>query len=118
MSTHNRAVDHGVFVVGLLRQVLKHLLPDPARRPAAEPGMDRFPETKALGQVPPRNAGPVAVQHGFDKQSVVFRGHPDLAFAARQQALDPLPLLIPQRVTAHPRLSPPGQQFLTQEFLN
>jgi hypothetical protein len=103
MGSHDGTVDQGVFVVGLPGQVRKHLLPNSVGRPAAEPGMDCFPGTKALRQIPPGDARPITVQHGLDKEPVVLGGHADMALPARQPVLHPLPLVIPQRIAAHHR---------------
>ena len=64
------AVDHGVFVVGLAGQVLKHPFPHPGLRPAAEAPVRVFPITKALRQVTPGNSGTVAIDNRFDKSAV------------------------------------------------
>ena len=95
VSTPKGAVDQGVFLVSFVGQVLQYPFPHSARRPPAEPGRDGFPGPQTLGQIPPRNAGPVTVQHGFAKEPVILGRHPHLAFPARQQTFDPIPLVIP-----------------------
>src|SRR3954451_22080654 len=42
VGAHDGGVDHRVFVVRVVRQVVKNPLPNPALRPSAEPRMDRF----------------------------------------------------------------------------
>jgi hypothetical protein len=83
VGAHNGAVDDGVLVIGLPSQVLEYFGPHPARRPAAEPGVDGLPGAKALGQVAPGNPGPVAVENRLHKQPVILRGHADMAFPSR-----------------------------------
>jgi hypothetical protein len=43
----------------------------------------------------------VTIEDRLDEQPVVARGHADRAFPARQQVLDPVPLVITQAVAAH-----------------
>ena len=104
MSAHKGAVDHRVLVVRGVGQVLKSLLPAAARRPAAKPGMDRLPETKALGQVPPRNAGPITIKHGLHEQPVVLRSHTDIALPPWQKILNAVPLVVAKGVASHRQL--------------
>jgi hypothetical protein len=63
--------------------------------------VDLLPGPEPLRQVAPGDAGPVAVQHRLDEQSVVLGRDPDVPLAAGQQALDPFPLVIAERVAAH-----------------
>jgi hypothetical protein len=76
MSTHDGAVDHRVFVVGLLGQMLKELHPDTPLGPTAEAAVHILPTAEALRQVAPGDAGAVTEQDRFDEQAVVGRGHP------------------------------------------
>ena len=55
--------------------------------------------TETFGQVAPRNAGPVAIQHRFDEQPVVTCSHADMALTSGQQGFDPFPLIISKGVT-------------------
>src|SRR4051794_26836924 len=104
MSAHDGGVDHRVFVVRVVRQVFENLLPNPALRPSAGPRVDRFRIAKPLGQVPPRNAGPVTVQHGLHKQLVVLRRHTDIALPPWQKILDAVPLVVAKGVASHRQL--------------
>src|SRR5271157_4389534 len=54
MGSDDGGVDHGVFVVRIVRQRLEKTLPNAALRPAREPRMDVLPIAKALGQIAPR----------------------------------------------------------------
>lgn len=56
------------------------------------------PET--LGQIAPRDAGAVAVQHRIHEQSIVFGGGSDMSSPAGKQVLDSAPLAICQGVSA------------------
>src|SRR4029450_3402522 len=69
--------------------------------PAAEAPMHLHTIAEALGQVAPGHAGPVAVEHRLDKQPVVRRRDADPALLARQQMLDPVPLIVTPPRTAH-----------------
>jgi hypothetical protein len=80
VSTHDRAVDHRVFVVRVGCQVLKDPLPHTRVRPATVPAARVVPITKALRQVAPRYPGPEAIEHRLDEQPVIFAkscGDPD-----------------------------------------
>ena len=101
MGAHDGAVDHRVFVVGIGRELLEDALPDAGFGPAGEAPVHVVPVAEPLGQVAPRDAGTVAIQHRFDEQAVVRRGHADMALAARQQLLNPLPLVVAECVAAH-----------------
>ncbi len=81
--------------------MLKDPFPDTRLGPAAEPPMHILPVAEALRQIAPGNAGPVAVEHGFDEPAVVRRGHSDRALPPRQQVLDPVPLVVAKPVAAH-----------------
>src|SRR5262249_8045532 len=83
-------------------QLRKYPLPHPGHRPAAEPPVGVFPVAKALRQVPPRDAGAIAIKNCFDKATVVLGGDPDMAGSPRQQVLDALPLVIAQSVPGYP----------------
>lgn len=45
--------------------------------------------------------GAVAVENGFDEQPVICGGHSHRTGTARQQLLDPLPLVVAHRISAH-----------------
>jgi len=77
MRPHDRAVDHGVFVVGLAGEVLKHPFPHPGLRPAAEPSVNVFPVTEAFFE--PRNSSTVAIEDRFDEAAVVLSGDANVA---------------------------------------
>jgi hypothetical protein len=101
MRTHNGAVEHRVFVVGIGRQMLEDPLPDPGFGPPAEPPVHVFPVAETLRQIAPRDAGAIAIQDRLDEQAVVRRGHADMFLPPRQQVFDPVPLVVAQCVAAH-----------------
>src|SRR5262252_2964048 len=91
MSAHNSSVDHHVFVIGVARQQPENPLKNPALRPSAETLMHALPIAEARRQIAPRNTGSEPVQKGFNKQPVIRRRASDMAFATRQNILDPIP---------------------------
>jgi hypothetical protein len=101
MRAHDGCVDHGVLMIGIGRHVLEHPLPHAGLGPATEAGLHLDPAAEALGQIAPRDTGAEAVEHGLDKQPVIFGGHAYMADPPRQQILDPLPLIISHAVASH-----------------
>jgi hypothetical protein len=101
MGTHNGAVDHSVFVVGIGRENIEHPLPDPSFRPARPPRVHLDRVAEPLWQIAPWNACPVTIENCFDKQPVVTGAHTYPSFAPGQQVLDPLPLVVTQCIAAH-----------------
>jgi hypothetical protein len=83
MSPHNGRVNHGVFVVWIIRQLAKYLLPDPAFAPTTVAGMHFAEVSKPFGQVAPGDACPVAVHYGFDKEAIIAGRDPDTTGATR-----------------------------------
>ena len=94
VRANNGGVDHHVLVVVIARQQLENALENSTLRPPAEALVDDFPVTETLGQIAPRNAGSISVKNSFDEQPVIRRRSSDMAFAAGQKILDPLPLVI------------------------
>ena len=87
MGMYDGAVDHGVLIVSLSSQKLKHPLPHAALGPAQEASVDLGRIAKALRRFPPREARSVAVENGFNEQPVVPGRDPDMALAARNMSL-------------------------------
>jgi hypothetical protein len=94
MGAHNSAVDHRIFVVGGLGEMLKHTLSDTRFGPSAEAPFHVLPVAQTLRQVAPGDAGAIAIEDGLDEQAVVRGGHANRAKPAGQQVLDPVPLVI------------------------
>ncbi len=69
--------------------------------------MDLDRVAKAFGQVPPRDAGPITVDHRLYKQPIVLGGYTHMPFTSGQNILDPVPLIVPKGVAAN--LSAPNQ---------
>jgi hypothetical protein len=70
---------------------------------------------EALGQIPPRDAGAKPEENGFDEQTIVRRGAADMAFPARQNIFDPIPLVVAQCITSH-RSALLGRPLKSQTF--
>jgi hypothetical protein len=115
MGTHNGAVDHRIFIVGVSGKMQEDLLPDTRFGPTAEALMHVLPVTEALRQIAPRHAGAVAVQHRLDEQPVVCRRHSHMSLLSRQQVPDTLPLIVAYAITSHRsapnRLTPYESKF-------
>jgi len=94
MRPHDGAVQYGVFVVGIIRQLLEYILPYARFSPATEPGVNGFPRTKTLRQIAPRYSRPVTIKHGFNEQAIVFGGDANRLLSSGQQPLNPFPLII------------------------
>jgi hypothetical protein len=103
MSTHDGAVDHRIFIVGVGREMLKNSLPDALYGPTTEPPMDVFPVAVPFGQVAPRHTWAIPKKHPVDKQAVVRRRHAAMAFLSWKQPANPLPLIVAQGVSSRQR---------------
>ena len=106
MSAHDGGVNHHVFVVVIAGQQLENPLENAALGPSVEALIDDLPVAKALGQIAPRNAGAKPEENGFDEQPIVRRRAAHMAFAARQNVFDPIPLVVAQCISSH-RSAPP-----------
>lgn len=103
MRAHDRCVDHGIFIVGVLRQMLENPSPDAGFGPTAETQVHDAEIAKALGQIAPRYARAIPIQHRLDKEPIVLGSHADGAFAPGKKIPDALPFIIAQRMTTHLR---------------
>src|SRR6201998_2418797 len=101
VGTHDGAVNHRIFVVGVGGQVLEEALPHPFFGPAAEPPVGVLPVAKPLRQVAPGSSGAVAVEHRFDESAIVVGGDAYITGFAGQQVLDSLPLVIAKCISVH-----------------
>jgi len=101
VSAHDGGVDHHVFAVVIAGQEFENPLENAALGPSVEALIDDLPVAVALGQIPPRDAGSKPEENGFDEQTIVRRGAADMAFPARQNILDPIPLVVAQCITSH-----------------
>ncbi|KOR40468.1 hypothetical protein ADT25_03095, partial [Xanthomonas oryzae] len=92
------------FVVGVFGQGLEHPLPDAGPTPAAMSQMNNAEIPEAFREISPGNTGSIAIQHGIDKEPIVFSGHTDVAGSAGKQIADAIPLIVSQGVaTCHCR---------------
>ena len=94
VRAHDGGVDHHVFVVVIARQQLENALENSTLRPSIEALVDDFPISEALWKIAPWDAGSISVQDRFDEQPIIRRRAADMAFAARQKILDPIPLIV------------------------
>ena len=95
-------VDHGVFVVGIVRQRFEKTLPNPFCRPARETCVNVLPGAEVRRHVAPRCAGPISPDHGLDEQPIASNAvAPDVSRTTRQQLFDPRELVVSQSVTVH-----------------
>jgi hypothetical protein len=101
VGSHDSAVDHRVFVVGVRGQVLEQLLPHPFLGPAAEPAMGVLPIAESLRQVAPRDTGAVSIEHRLDESAVVAGGGAAITNFPRKQVPYPLPLVVAQSISSH-----------------
>ena len=107
MRAHDRCVDHGIFIVGVLRQMLENPGPNAGLGPAAEAHVHDAEIAEALRQIAPGYARAIPVQHRLDKKPIVLGSHADGSFAPGKQIPDALPLIIAQRMTTRHRSAPP-----------
>lgn len=101
MGSHDRAVDHREFVVGIDRQQCKDTGPDSTFGPAAVPSVRVVPITEILREVAPGDAGTIAVEYGIHEKTVVRGGYPNCPHPPGQSVLDPVPLIIAESFVAH-----------------
>src|SRR2546423_4593967 len=94
MATHNGAVNHRIFIVGVSGEMLETLLPETGFGPSAETLMHVLPIAEALRQITPRHTSAITIQHRLDEQSVVRRRHAHMTLLSRQQLPDALPLIV------------------------
>lgn len=111
VSAHDGGVDHHVFVVVITRQHRENTLENPAFRPSIEALIDNLPIAKALRQIAPRDTGSKSEENRFDEQSIIRRSASDMAFAAGQKILDPLPLIVAQPKASHPSAPPQADRL-------
>jgi len=107
MGTHDGAVDHRVFVVGVAGQHGKDARPNTGFCPARKTRVDFNRVAEPLGKITPWNTCSVPVQNRLDEQTVVPRGHPNIPDPAGKQVLNPLPLIVSKSIAAH--CQPPTQ---------
>jgi len=78
----------------IARQQLENALKNPTLRPPVIALVDNFPIAETGRQITPRDASTISEQNRVDEQPIISRRAADMAFTARQQILDPIPLII------------------------
>ena len=106
VSAHDGGVNHHGLAVVIAGQEPENPLENAALGPSVEALIDNLPVAKALGQIAPRDAGAKPEENGFDEQAIVRRRAAHMAFTARQNVFDPIPLVVAQRISSH-RSAPP-----------
>ncbi|EGG79260.1 hypothetical protein SXCC_00038 [Gluconacetobacter sp. SXCC-1] len=80
--------------------------------------MHVFPVSETVRKIAPRDAGAIAIQHGFHEQTVVRSRATDMTLPTGQKIFYPLPLVVAQAVTSHSSVSlknPENSQHRTPE---
>ena len=101
MGSHNGAVDHRVFVVGVDGQQGEDADPHAAFSPSAPSPMSVVPIAEAPGKVPPGDPGAVSMDHRIDEPAVIRRRDADGSRPSGQTTFDQVPLVIAELVGAH-----------------
>jgi hypothetical protein len=88
MRADNRAVDHRIFIVGIIGQVFEKTLPHAGFCPSAETGVNRFPGPETLRQIAPGNEFGEPSLHLIDPRRRSWREVDVVMRSARQPRLD------------------------------
>ena len=83
MRSHDGAVDHRVFVVGVCGEMLENPFPDAGLGPTGKPRVNLDRIAKPLRQVAPGRARLGDPQHGIDKQAIILGGDTGVSRLAR-----------------------------------
>ena len=95
VGSHDRRIDHGVFIVGIVRQDLEKTLPNAAHGPAGETLVGIAPAAKTFRQIAPRCPHPEFPDHRIDEKTIAqITVATDRAGTARQQMFDPGKLIV------------------------
>ena len=81
MRADDGTIDDGTSFVDANSKRLVDAFPRAACCPTTELVVDRFPGSKALGQITPWDAGSGAVDHRINEQTLILRGR--AAFSLR-----------------------------------
>jgi hypothetical protein len=104
---HDSGVNHGVFIVGIGRELDKYSFLDNGFGPSAETAMDVRPVAEAFWKIAPRNPRAISKDHRLDKQPVVRRRHPDIVETPWQALRNPPLSIVTQSIAS--QLSAPNQ---------
>ena len=99
MRPDGGGIEDGACLVDLDGQLLEEPFPHAGPGPAGEPVVHGLPGAKALGQIPPGNAGLGSPDDGIDEVTVSSLG--DRTRANGEKAFNALPLGIGQFVSVH-----------------
>ena len=116
MRPHDGAVDHRIFIVGILRQSLENTLPDALAARAHMACVNDAEIAEPLRQSSPGEPRPIAVEHRINKQTIVLGRHADIASLARKKAFDPVPFIITKGIRTHLALIPLTQRTQYESF--
>jgi len=81
------------FEIGVFRQFLEDLGPDSAFLPPSKSLVNAVPIPELFGQIPPRGTGTSEPQNRLDELPIFRAAPPRVRCLARQQMLDPRPLV-------------------------
>lgn len=70
VGSHDRRIDHRVFIVWIVRQDFEKILPNTAHRPAGETLVRVAPAAKTLRQIAPRRSHAEFPDHGIDEKTI------------------------------------------------
>ena len=94
VGSNDGGVDEDLAKASFSAKRRKHPMPHTGARPARKALVRAVPRAELKRQVTPRTAGAGNPQHRLDELAVVRPAAPRVANLARQQTLDPLPLVI------------------------
>jgi hypothetical protein len=106
MCTHDRCVDHGIFIVGVSPQMIENPGRNAGFGPAAEAQVHDAEIAEAFGSIAPRVC-PCNICTAPPRQRPIALGRfADGSFAPRMKIPDVRPLFIAQRMTTRPSVGP------------
>ena len=115
MRPDNGGVHHDIFKVRITSQSLEKPLLNAFLRPAVEALEHAVPVPKLRRQLPPVTARARNPENSVNKLPVVSCRPTSIALLARQQILDPLPLIRPKLPSRHPYWPPIPANSLNQK---
>ena len=101
MSPDQGAVDHDVFLIGILGQNRQQVMPKTFFGPPAEPALDVFVCTENLREIAPGNARAISIQNRINEQTIIASVRSNMTNPTRQQIFDAVPLVVPNTFSQH-----------------
>jgi hypothetical protein len=95
MCPHDRRVDHRVFIVCILGQMLEEVLPHSPFGPATEPRMHHAKIAEPFRQVAPWDSSSIAIENSLYKKPIIPSRTSYRTLPPWQHPFDPLPLIVP-----------------------